>query len=157
MKVVAVKDHSVPFQVEIPLEVEKSVWARALTPSNNDTRTFFKRYPIADYFPELDLLIENERLTKFHPKQQLKYLFTRGVHTIPSKYPRDYEIKNSSKLPIHDDEIVKGHPACASCNLVTLHLCQFSPNHLICSLGLKRLPYPGTWRWRIQDSTVVRP
>jgi hypothetical protein len=37
MKVVAVNDHSVPFQVEIPLLVEKSVAARTWRFSNNPT------------------------------------------------------------------------------------------------------------------------
>jgi hypothetical protein len=41
--VVAVKDHSVPFQVEMPLEVLKSVWARALKLRNNPTPSTFRK------------------------------------------------------------------------------------------------------------------
>ena len=50
MKVVAVKDHSVPFQVEIPLAVEKSVAARAWKLRNSPTTT--PGYNIMNQYPK---------------------------------------------------------------------------------------------------------
>jgi hypothetical protein len=113
MKVVAVKDHSVPFQVEMPLEVEKSVAARAFKLKNNPTTRALKKKSIFQLILSFQLLFQNERLNKFHPKQLtadvcITWTFNRAsIRSYPAMII--HSKKSFSVLPIHDDGMSRIH------------------------------------------------